>query len=60
MLEATVSLMWFLLTAPWLILQVYIVFYTEGENKNLGLGYYFLFQILAILGLIMITARAYV
>lgn len=60
MLEAIVSLMWFLLTAPWIILQVYIVFYTEGENKNLGLSCYFLFQILAILGLVMITARAYV
>lgn len=60
MLEAIVSLLWFLLAVPWIILQVCIFFSTLGEDKHLGLGYYFLFQILAILGLVMVTARAYV
>lgn len=60
MLEAIVSLLWFLLAAPWIVLQAYIVFYTEGPDKNMGLFYYFTAQILAILALSMVTARMYV
>lgn len=47
---------------PWIFIQVWVFFenFKDSENATLGLLLYFGSQFLAILSLVMITARAYV